>query len=322
MLEIERNIMDIDRTICENLDLFNIPTVTRALISQNILSQARNLVEHIAVRAYCRGKEILIDKNTIPEALDFIKHDNKYLFLRKFHGFLQNSKSHYTPEHEGAERLMLKYYPYFVSIRNFTRQEYNLNILHNLDKFPINTDKSTEEYRSKIAEKLNTINSYNSYDLSERLYIHKIIPFVVKDNVYYELVLTPAYDTTSKFDRFIAYTKKLIPSHYSIKATIKYDYIIVKNKRMPICILSNFIVSIRPCELTNYAKLFVRKIKIDATSSEYIGMMNYLTHSGASLLDIVTTTEERYNQIREKMFYKAKARHFEEVLDVSRELIL
>ncbi|MGE5612935.1 MAG: ATP-dependent DNA helicase [Bacillota bacterium] len=51
-------------------------------------------------------------------------------------------------------------------------------------------------------------------------------------------------------------------------------------------------------------------------------MMNYLSLSGASLLDIVTTTDKRYNKIKQKMFSKAKANHFEEVLDLSRSLIM
>jgi len=292
VLEIERKIMDIDRTICENINILDLPTVTRALVSQNILSFARNLVEHIAVRAYSNGQEISIDWNTIRAALDYIKHDNKLLFLRKFHGFLQESISHYTPEHEGAERLMLKYYPYFVMLRNFVKQEYHLDILHNLEKFPVNMDKSTEEYQLKIAERLNMPHAHKEYVHNERLYIHKIKPFVVNEQVYYELVLTPAYDTTSKFDRFVAYSKSMIPSHYSIKAIFIYDYISFENKKMPICILKDYRVSIRPCELTNYAKLFGKIIKIDAKSLEYTGMMDYLTKSGASLLDIVTASEK------------------------------
>lgn len=322
MLEIERKILDIDRTICENMELLEYPTVTRALISQNILSQSRNLVEHIAVRIYSNGKDISIDWDTIPAALDYIKQNNKYLFLRKFHGFLQESKSHYTPEHEGAERLMLKYYPYFVILKNFMMEEFGLNILHNLDKYPINPNRSIEEYQLKIAEKLNMTYMQMDYSHSERLYIHKVLPFVVNKKVYYELVLTPAFNTTSKFDRFIAYSKIMIPSHYSIKAAIFNDYISINNMKMPISIITEYSVSIRPCELNNYAKLFGEKIRIDSKSAEYIGMMKYLTKSGANLLDIVTTTKERYNKIKQFMFFKSQVHHFEEILDLSRQLII
>lgn len=105
---IDRQIMNIDYTICSNIDLLEFPGVTRAIISQNLLAQSRNLVEHIAVKGYSNGSDIMADWKTIPKALEFIKRDNKYLFLRKFHGFLQESKSHYTPDADGAERLTLK----------------------------------------------------------------------------------------------------------------------------------------------------------------------------------------------------------------------
>lgn len=52
MLKIEQRIYDIDRVICGNLDMMESSNVSRDLISQNLLAQSRNLVEHIAVRAY------------------------------------------------------------------------------------------------------------------------------------------------------------------------------------------------------------------------------------------------------------------------------
>ena len=110
MLNIDAQIMNIDQTICNNIDLLDFTGVTRAIVSQNLLAQSRNLVEHIAVKSYGNGADIMADWKTILEALEYIKHENKYLFLRKFHGFLQESKSHYTPDANGAERLTLKYY--------------------------------------------------------------------------------------------------------------------------------------------------------------------------------------------------------------------
>lgn len=154
MLKIEEKIYDIDNVICENLNMLDSTMVTRDIISQNLLAQSRNLVEHIAVRAYGGGKEIAINRDTVPRALAYLKEDNKYLFLRKFHSFLQESKSHYTPDNEGAERLMIKYYQFFAMIRNFAKYEYGMELLSNLEKFPLNTDRTVEEFREKIAELL------------------------------------------------------------------------------------------------------------------------------------------------------------------------
>lgn len=175
MPKIDERIRDIDKTICQNIDLIDFETVSRALVSQNLLSQSRNLVEHVAVKAYAdaKGEDLEADWETIPAATEYIKHHNKFQFLRKFHNFLQESKSHYTPDGEGAERLVLKY-----------------------------------------------------YDI------------------------------------------KMSPSH-----------------------------------------------------SEYIGMMQYLSNSGASLLDIVTAPRDIYNLIKQKMFGKSQVHYFENVLDKCRRLI-
>ena len=192
MPKIDERIRDIDKTICQNIDLIDFETVSRALVSQNLLSQSRNLVEHVAVKAYA--------------------------------------------------------------------------------------------------------------DANPRMYVHKVVPFVSGEAVYYEIVLTPAYDTTSKFDRFVCYSKIMIPSHYSAKMDIYYETIEVNGRKMPVNILTDFMVSIRPCELNNFAKIFGDDIKMSPSHSEYIGMMQYLSNSGASLLDIVTAPRDIYNLIKQKMF--------------------
>lgn len=322
MLSIEQKIYDIDKVICGNLDMMDWTSVSRDLISQNLLSQSRNLVEHIAVRAYGKGEEIALNRETVPNALAYLKENNKYLFLRKFHSFLQESKSHYTPDNEGAERLMIKYYQYFVMIKNFAKQEYDMNLLYNLDKFPINTDRTVAEFHEKIAETLKVNRPSVDYNRNERMYVHKVIPFIVDRVSYYEMVLTPAYDSISKFDRFIVYSQYMIPAHYAIKAAIFYDNIEVEGKKMPVNIMSEFSISVRPCEFNNFARLFGVRIKMQANSAEYIGMMNYLTNSGSSLLDVVLSSSQDYVRYKQAMFSRSQSKHFEPVLDRARQLIL
>lgn len=322
MLEIDRKIKDIDKTICDNIALIDFAGVTRALISQNLLGQSRNLVEHIAVKISGQGADIDVNWDTIQAAKDFIKQNNKYLFLRQFHIFLQESKSHYTPDSEGAERLVLKYYRYYLQLRNFMQKEYQMEILENLEKFPVDTDKSVQEYHEKIAERIEVHRQIRDLSHAQRMYVHKVVPFIVNEAIYYEIILTPAYDTTSKFDRFVCYSSILVPSHYSIKADIYYEDIQVQDKRMPVNILTDFMVSIRPCELNNFASLFGDRIKMSTSHSEYTGMMLYLSYSGASLLEIVESSDAEYKRVKSRMFGKSQVHHFENVLDKSRALIL
>lgn len=323
MPKIDERIRDIDKTICQNIDLIDFETVSRALVSQNLLSQSRNLVEHVAVKAYAdaKGEDLEANWETIPAAVEYIKHYNKFQFLRKFHDFLQESKSHYTPDGEGAERLVLKYYKFYMMVRNFVKQEYQMDILHNLEKFPINTDYAIQNYHAKIAERLELRRKNRDIAHNSRMYVQKVVPFVSGDNVYYEIVLTPAYDTTSKFDRFVCYSKIMVPSHYSAKMDIYYETIEVDGQKMPVNILIDFMVSIRPCELTNFAKIFGDNIKMSSNHSEYIGMMQYLSDSGASLLDIVIAPRDIYNLIKQKMFGKSQIHYFENILDKCRNLI-
>lgn len=58
-----------------------------------------------------------------------------------------------------------------------------------------------------------------------------------------------------------------------------------------------------------------------ANYSEYIGMMQYLSESGASLLDVVLAPNNIYETIKQKMFGKSQVHNFEPVLDKSRRLI-
>ena len=321
MLKIDRSINDINKTICDNIDLFDFGNVSRALISQNLLSQSRNLVEHIAVKIYANGQDLEANWDTITAATEFIKHNNKYQFLRKFHYFLQESKSHYTPDSEGAERLVLKYYQFYMMLRNFVKQEYQMDILVNLEKFPIKPDRAVQEYREKIAERLEINRGVRDLVYNPRMYVHKVMPFTVGDNVYYEIILTPAYDTTSKFDRFVCYSKIMVPSHYSTKFDIYYENIVVDGRKMPVNILTDYAVSIRPCELNNFAKLFGINIKMSPSHSEYIGMMHYLSMSGASLVDVILAPRLVYAEIKNRMFGKSQVHYFEAVLDKSRALV-
>ena len=176
MLRIDRDILNIDQVICSNIDLIDFENVTRALVAQNLLSYSRNLVEHIAVKLYGEGRDIVVGLQTIKPAMEYIKRDNRYQFLRSFHGFLQESESHYTPENEGAERLALKYYQYYLLIKDFMKKQFQMDLLHNHDKFPLDTDKSIQDYHDKIAERLNITRPINDLSRAQRLYVHKVVP--------------------------------------------------------------------------------------------------------------------------------------------------
>lgn len=320
MQEIDIRIQELNKTVCDNIELIDF--ASRGLVSQNILAQSRHLVEHIAMKAYSMEHELTVDYPDIKSSLEFIKTDNKYLFLRRFHTFLQESRSHYGSSHEGAERLILKYYKYFVMIKNFAKDEYGIDILQNIDKFPVDTDETIQEYYEKIADVLKVSRPFVEYSRSERFYVKKVKSFIVDGKVYYENTLTPVGDNVSKMDRFIVFSRNMIPYHYAINALIFMDEIEIQNKKMPVNILEDFRVSIRPCELNNFAKFFGIRIKMASNSAEYTGIMNYLTKSGASLTDIALMSDKSYKYVRNTMIARAKTVNFMNVLDMCRQVLL
>lgn len=320
MEDIDYRILSIDKTICDNIDMLDFSF--RGLVSQNLLSQLRNFVEHIAMKIYSEVHELKVGYNDIKSSLEYIKHNNEFLFLRKFHRFLQMSASHYTPDYEGAERLILKYYEYLLLTKNFLKERYQLDVLRNIDIFPINTDKTLQEYYAKIIQKLFEQGTVVDHNNQERFYVKKSKAFFVNGQVYYENTLVLANDAASKFDRFVAFSKFLIPTNYAIKATLVDEQIEISQKLMPVKLLTEWTTSIRPCELNNFVKIFRITHRIHSRGAEYNGIMKYLTISGMSLVDVIELSEEDYRKTIFNMSQNAKRIKFLDVLDACRTIIL
>ena len=322
MLLIDKAIFDTDRAISKNIAA--IDTFDRGFLSQNILSQLRNFVEYIAQKVYSNGLDI--DPNNYDmknKALEFIKSKGEFRFISKFHNLLQKSVSHYTFDEGGSERLMLKYYEYLVRIKTFLKSNYNIDVLYNIDSFPLNLDSNLSEYYEKIGERIDFPSS-NAYrdPYNDRAYIEKIKPFFVGHKIYYEVIFTIAVDYVSKFDRIIAFTRFDISDNYAVKLSMHNDIINVIGKSMPIKIIDSWQVSMRPCELKNFAKILGREdVEIRPNQYEYRELMNFLTFSNLNLTDIATSSDNSYLNVKQRCTYKAKTTPIFGCLDLVRDIL-
>jgi len=314
--EIESKLLIINKNIEKNIE--KITEEERGFYSQNILKKLRDFVEHIALLIYSNGNEIDNSYENIKKALSFIKSKGQYRFLNKFHNFLQIAASHYTIDEDSAERLMLKYYQYLLQLKNFLKENNGLEILNNINKFPLNIDKTTQEYYEKIVEKIeNKTGKESTY--SDRYYVQKIKPFFVNNKVYYEVTFTRASDNVSKFDRLIAFTKHDIPDNYAIKLWIRKDFINILGKNMPIKVIEKWETSIRPCELNNFARILDINTKISSGHNEYKTLMKFLTKTNYNLVDLIVS--ENYEIIKDKLIEKDKTKDFFNVLDKCHEIV-
>ena len=130
MLAIDKSILDCSSVICKNISYFD--ETERGLLSQNILSQLRNLIEYIVIKVCLPGE--VINPSTYeqnPRAMRILKTRGDLRPLYEFHELLQKSVSHYTLDENGSERLMIKYYKYLLIVKDFVKNHCGLDIFNN-----------------------------------------------------------------------------------------------------------------------------------------------------------------------------------------------
>lgn len=322
MLIIDLAILNSNKNICKNISRFDVSE--RGLLSQNILAQLRNFVEYIAIKVYANGVDVdPNDHDTNVEALKYLHARGDLRFLHKFHNLLQKSASHYTIDEGGSERLMLKYYEYLLKIKIFLRDTYSLEVLENIEDFPLSSDTQLTDYYEKISERIAHPSKNSTHaNYNERYYIQKIKPFFVHQQIFYEITFTLANNKTSKFDRVIAFTNLDMSSNYAVKFSIHNDEIEILNKTMSILIIDNWSVSIRPCELDNFANIFGSHPKINGGTTEYQELMKFLTITKMSLTKLISTSEDYFNFVKTSITSNAKSTHFFDILDKCREFVL
>jgi hypothetical protein len=318
MTTVTQQIKSASAVICQNIE--SLPQ-QRSLLSQNVLSQLRNLVEGAAVLVQSGSPDTPFRYEAVGPAIAFVKSKAKYNFLSKFHNLLQKSASHYTPDGDASERLMLKYYEYLHRVRGLLNDDCRLPVLGNLEKFPIDLDPSLREYHEKIVQRIESVKSTTPDRSSrDRYYVQKTRPFFVGGQIYYEVTFCRAINKVSKFDRVIAFTHIDMTDKYSAMLTLKQDWIEVLGQKMPITIVRDWEVSIRPCEIQNFARLLGLDVSVSGGTAEYQYLMRLLTVSAGSLIDLVDLPDERYGRLRTEGTAGGKPLIFP-VLDEARRVI-
>lgn len=291
-------ILTTDKVICNNIDKRDALGIE--LLSQNIVAQLRNFVEAIARFLYRQVKEIANNQTGTRDAVSYIKSQNQYRFLARFHKCLQVAASHSTVEPDAAIRLMYRYWDYLYDCKNFLKKEYDIDVLHNLDDFPIEQDETLKEYYKKIAIKINKRSIVQITESpTNRYYVHKKKAFKVNGEKYYEITLSEADNRASKFDNIIAFTKLDIPTFYAIHPRLVDSQIRILNRDMPIQIIVGFKVSVRPCEFNHFFQILDHKTNVSTGDRKYKALMDYLTQTGLSLTELLDLDDDDFAKVRE-----------------------
>lgn len=320
MPRIDDSIRRIDNVICRHLD--SIDTSTRGAISQDILEQLMKFVNHIMLMFYSNGTDIEITEKNINKAAEFTQINSQLSTLYKFRNFLQVVTTQFTLDEDGSERLMLKYYQYLLEAKNLLHDYFGIEILHNLEKFPLHLDDTLQEYYAKISEKIEQHPVQLAGAGNSKYYIQKIKPLFVNGRVYYEVTFTPVNDrkNKSKANRVIAFTKLSVTHSYASKFHLVQETIEILGKTMPIIIIDGWEVSIRDCEFQNFISL-VHGEKKKVLYPEQRIICEFLTRRKYTLTELIDFPDYAYNRVTDQWKSQLKIIVFIPVLDYCRHII-
>lgn len=321
MPTIDDSIKKIDNVICRHLD--EIENSSRGAISQDILEQLTKFINHVMLKFYANGKEIDINEENLTKAIEHSQVNSVLYILYKFRNYLQVVTTQYTLDEDGSERLMLKYYQYLLETKNLLWQYFGMEVLHNINKFPLHLDDTLQDYYKKIAEKLEKYPAKLQSDSKDKYYIQKIKPLFVNGKIYYEITFTPVDDRKNKpkTNRVIAFSKLPIKSNYASKFHLINESIEILGKTMPITIIDGWEVSIRDCEFQNFISI-IKGEKIKVSYPEQRLICEFLTKTRYTLNNLVDFPDRAYNDITLKWKNSLKSCVFIPILDYCRKIIL
>ena len=111
MPTLDERIRTIDNAICRYLDNLDNNDSTRAVISQDILTQLRKLTEHLMLKFYADGNDIdIIDitAENIEKAAEYSQSNGRLKVLYRFRNYLVQSQI--LCKHQNRCKIKIKIY--------------------------------------------------------------------------------------------------------------------------------------------------------------------------------------------------------------------
>ena len=218
------------------------------------------------------------------------------------------------PEEGQSERLMLKYNSYLWEIKKFLKVNFDMDVLDNLSKFPLDMDTLDAEYYAVVADKIAKADLTPKNVRVSRYNIQKIVPFFVNGERYFEITLQLAGLYATKYNRITIYSKQYISTRYSIQIAYTETELDLWGIKNEIKILNNWKVAIDPVCLNKLAKMLMVHTKINRNYREYIAWMKFLTETEMDLLHITRLSDERFQQVYDYIYSTARTHDFGDVI--------
>lgn len=304
-------------------DISRIGTFDNGEICSDIISKLRTFVEHIAMYHYVQKNSLKneITQSNVTAGIPFVNKDKELSFISRLHKCLQACASHYVISEVTSPRLIQKYLPYLLKIKKWLKATYGIDILNNLNNLMKISDTSIIDFYGPIKQNL-LFNQYiHDPHPNERYYVYSCYPIIVDDTIIYEVTLGIASDFASKFNRFIVFSNEEIPLNYSIRCEFFERKINVSKYITAIKIVQDWSISIRPCELINFGKIFGLDEKVSSSSPEYSKLMIYLNQNKTTILELLCLNNDQYVKIKNNITSSSNESHIFNIFDMARSYL-
>jgi energy-coupling factor transporter ATP-binding protein EcfA2 len=308
--DMEKVIEVCNEQITESIDRMDILNVSRDDVSKRILTQLNDL---------CAATLLLNELNSGLETANLqLAWERSLLNIHtKYLGaFFKGLKyiDNRIPDDGQSERLMLKYYNFLWQIRKFLRDNYNIFILNNLEKFPRKIDELDNKYYEIVSCALNSVDFNIGGIRASRFYVQKKTPFFVGRERYYEVTLQLAGVYATKYNRITAYTKENISTNYSIQIAYVHATINLWGINSKIKVITKWKVSINPTCLNKLSKILGIQTKLNSKYGEYMELMDFLTKSGINFLDLIDLQKVDFFSLIDSIYNNTNTSVFKDVL--------
>ncbi len=275
----------------------------RKTIAEQIIVSLRHFVQDVECYIQEIRKPQTFDKRYSEEekANKYCKSQEQYRFLSEFLDCLNSSIGHQSILGEYAERLIQKYFYYLIKIKKLLQDEFQVLILQNLEKYPLDLDQSFLNYYRKILLAFKTLPLPNEVQRSDQYYVQKKKALFIDNVLFYEYTLTNANDSVTKFDRFTAFSLIDIYPNYCVKVKIISKEIRYLDVNAPYFFIVDYSVSIRPCEFDKLGKIVNLSGPYGKTKS-YLLLMDYIKNYRFSLNDLFLSDLKSFNDITKGFF--------------------
>lgn len=287
----------IDKRLKETADIIDrtflkVDGENRPEISSDILPRLRHFCEAFMYKVY--DEENDADLYQTHENLKTVRKyiQAKYYDILRLHSWLDASVGHMDFGQLQSEALVIKYIPKLISLKEFLRKQYGLRVLGNIDKYPLDLDKSVTSFYEKILSVLLHSRDTGIRFTRNQYFVQKRSMKYIQGYIFYEYVFDVSDDKANKFNTFVCYSLKNIRFDYDLKLKLAKKHIKFLNTEIVINVIFDYEYSIRPCAFKNLLYLINVDVSDGKRDEAYSMLMETIKRRNMSLVDLMENEAE------------------------------